>query len=621
MRKIFVKLLSMVLIFVMCLSSLVGCGLITTDTERDMNQVVATVQIEAGAPKEVIYKKDMIMAYLNYGYMYEQYGYSSADTFELIIDSLVNDRIYVQSAIKAQFDSAKGWKVEEYLSEDAKIEAKYSSYKAIEDLIESYEEHDHSAHDKVDTAWEEVRTVPTNATNKEEEVDKPAYVANIDANGFDNSSSAEIRKAYNKVIELLRINGLLGDDYKGDIRDSEYFKQTLKSYQESELIKAYEKSLTDAKRAEFTFDELKKAFDQKKGAQGELTNSELVEKFSSATSAEPILVGANGNYGYVYNLLLGADEVLTNEISAIKSKDGNENITPEKYAQERYDILNATVITDLRSSWIASGYDFDGAKFTGDYTFAKDATNSLAFQGSVVKYEGIEEDTVAKYGVTSLTEFNLDSFIQMMEKYVYGVETPLTDDRAYSAESKMSNASKESVYKRVLYSTGVTEYENKINELMFAFSTDPGSLNTYKGYLIKPASDTEEYMIEFAEGARELIAMGGNSYIMIATDYGYHVMFYSELLSNTSYGFESLTDYLNDLYDLNESEDYWKEEYARILKEWDDEEDTKHYLYLLSNSLSSTEVTNAVSKYQRETLNTYKDSVTLYEDRYADLLG
>ena len=63
MRKIFVAITTLAMALVMSMSSLFGCKLITTNTERDMNQIVATVQIAPSAPKETIYKKDVMVEY------------------------------------------------------------------------------------------------------------------------------------------------------------------------------------------------------------------------------------------------------------------------------------------------------------------------------------------------------------------------------------------------------------------------------------------------------------------------------------------------------------------------------------------------------------------------------
>ncbi len=615
MRKLLLTITTIILSAVMCFSALTGCGLITTDNERDMNQVVATIQIDENAPKDTIYKKYMVMAYLNYCYMYEQYyGYSREQTFTLIIDSLVNNRIFVQKAIIEQYDQTKGWNVANYLSEEAQLDAKYSTYKAMNDLIDSYKDTDENE-EKNDTLWETVRTTPTNAANKEKEVttaEKNTYIQT----GIIKEDTVEYNKAFNKVVELLRANELLGDNYDGsDLTKTIYFEQTLKNYQESELISATEKKLKDGARATFTFDKLETAYAEKYAEQEAWSNTQFVEKLSSATASDPILYGHRGKYGYVYNLLLGVDDILEAEISSIKTDlDENGNVSKEDYAEARREILNATSIKDLRSTWIASGYDFDGTKFMGDYTFTTEA-NSLPFKGVVekIKDKDVEKDELYdKYKVTSLEEFTLDSFIDMMENYVYGATK--------TADTGVTNPS---IYKKVTSTVEVEEYSEKINELLFAFSTDSGSLNTYKGYVIEPkpdGADAEKYMQEFADGARELITMGGSSYIMVATDYGYHVMFFSEVL-DTNYDYKNLTDYLNAEY----GDKTWTDEYSAMLADWDDYEDTDSYLYLLCDSLSSSAVSNAVSDYQRETLNEYRykedsTAVKLYQDRYADLM-
>jgi hypothetical protein len=101
MRKIFVTIAALVMTFVMSVSAF-GCNLIQVDNERDMAQVVAVVKVEDGAPEKenTIYKRDIMLAYLNYGYYYEQnYGYSREQTINLIVNNLITSRVYLQVAV------------------------------------------------------------------------------------------------------------------------------------------------------------------------------------------------------------------------------------------------------------------------------------------------------------------------------------------------------------------------------------------------------------------------------------------------------------------------------------------------------------------------------------------
>ena len=68
MKKRLLAFASAVMAVIMSMSVFSGCNLVTTDIERDMNQIVATVQITGAEKRDEIKKSDMIMAYLNYGY-------------------------------------------------------------------------------------------------------------------------------------------------------------------------------------------------------------------------------------------------------------------------------------------------------------------------------------------------------------------------------------------------------------------------------------------------------------------------------------------------------------------------------------------------------------------------
>ena len=204
----------------------------------------------------------------------------------------------------------------------------------------------------------------------------------------------------------------------------------------------------------------------------------------------------------------------------------------------------------------------------------------------------------------------------MMDKYVYG---------SVQANAKTSSDSV-SVYKKAIVNQKVNEYDAKINELLFAFSTDDGSLNTYKGYTIAPIPDTgsETYVQEFADAGRELITLGGNSYIIVGTDFGYHVMFYSQAFGGSE-GYADLISYLNFAMGETGDEAFWKEKLAELIKNWDEDDlDTNNFLYKFFNSVASVRVEKAGTKIQQQLQNDYiygsGNEVTRYPDRYADLL-
>ena len=623
MRKLIIAIVMAVIVSITAAFS--GCNLIVVDNEKDMNQIVATVQIEDSAPEEKIFKKDIIMAYLNYGYYYEQsYGYTRDQVINLIMNNLVVTRVYVQNAI-IKFAADEGiysgqitdasitdkWDMERYLTEPELIDATYNAKKAMDDLIGSYV--DVEEEEKVgDTLTETVRTVPTGATNAEKpeptEQEKKDFV-------IDTDSTAERRTAFNKVIDLLEANELLGE-YRNDITETEYYKQTLKNNQEQALIEKFEKCITDSVLADYDYADVEALFADKYEEQKDWTDADYSKALSSASASSPIFYAPTGTYGFVYNLLLGISEEQSAELKKYDEENPNATLTERSIARKA--ILDKTVIKDLRSTWIQSGYDFDGTKFTGDYTFT-DSANSLPFYGTVKHLnaeDAEDEDYVAEYGVEGVDEMNVTEFIELMENYVYG-----------GAQTK-KNYTDSAVYKAVDSSTANAQYRERINELLFAFSTDSGSLNTYKGYAISPipdGSNSETYKQEFADYGRELLSLGKNSYIMVATDYGYHIMFYSECYAGGDV-YNNLTSYLNgecaQYLDAGQS---WTQYFDQMKADWNDFEDTDNYLYVLLNELVSNKISQKVTKEQNDILNTYvygEDSkVVKYTDRYADLLN
>ena len=614
MKKLLTKIITVILSVVMCCAGFAGCNLVTDNVERDLKQVVATVDINQ---KEEILKKDLVMAYLNYGYFYVQYyGYSMEDTYRLILNNLIDSRIVVQVAYKEFEDkgkienaSAAQYTPERYLTADELIEAKYSAYKAVNDLLDSYTE---KTSEKQDALTVELRTVPTDASNAEKDVDKADYVKDIEDNGFDTTSETR-RVAFNKVILMLESNELKGEDYKGTIESTDYFKRMLKSNKESKIVSKYENYIVEDIKNNLSFFDLENLYKADLDEQKAWDNEKFVSALSSASAKEPILYSAYGTYGYVYNLLLGVNDYQSTQLEELQEKREHEHLTQAEYDKERAKILAGTIAKDLRSSWILSGYDFDGAKFTGDYTFAKDAANSLAFQGAVTKVREADEDKdiSAVYSVESVKTFGLYEFTKFVNKYVYGDESELT---------LSANANR--YYEKAAIADKPTEYDAKINELLFAFSTDPGSLNTYKGYVIKP--ENTDYVKTFGDAGKALLSEGGSSYKVVATDYGYHFMFFSEVWK-VGDGYATLSDYLDTL-GIDKGTGTWEDYFNAQKADWDKFEEDNSFLYILANEIISNKLSDVSSQSSAAIKAKYrygdmKDCTKIYEDAIADLIG
>lgn len=623
MKKRLIAIVAAIMSVFIGVTALSGCNIITVDNNRDMKQVVATVNIgNERAKTEEILKQDIVMMYLNYGSNLSQ-SMSQSEIVEYIVNQLINNRILIQSAMKSfeeddsfiKNESKEKWDAERYLTLSDTMdgdqikelsdvrEAEYTTIRSINRLIDSYVE---NSEDKVsDALSEEVRTVPTDAANEEISAkEKSDYIAK----GIDTGSNdKDRRKAYNNVLELLEENGLLGDDYDNDIRESIYYKELLTSSEESILIEKFRNGIMAEARKKVTYRMLSEKYLEMYNAQQndyEFSDTAFSGALSSATPDKPVIYTPFGGYVYVQNLLLGASEEQTAAITAMKETTKNKT----EIAEKRRSILQSTVAKDLRSTWILSGYDFDFAtkKFTGDYAYLDD---SVTFQGEVTQLKAKTDTESAEYRVDSVREIKLDDFIsEFIDGYLYGNAGTVEPD------------GNPSVYKKVKVAVAdkPADYEDKINELLFAFSTDPGSLNTTKGYVVAPKPDfdgSETYMQEFADAARELIELGGYSYIIAATDYGYHFMFLSEIVgADTNYA--TLNDFLGVADDESGAQLL-----ESMLADWENaDEDSYLYkfleLYAGAENAFTAETTKLYNKYTSDS-----SKVVKYKNAYSDLLN
>ena len=127
------KILAVSLATMMALATIVsatGCKIMETDPKRDMDQVIAKVDItqsddfKAGGefeayadliPELTIRKRDLVAYFVNSGYSYVSQGYTYEKTFELLVESMVDYNIIIQYAMAYFFkDDPAAYPVEEY---------------------------------------------------------------------------------------------------------------------------------------------------------------------------------------------------------------------------------------------------------------------------------------------------------------------------------------------------------------------------------------------------------------------------------------------------------------------------------------------------------------------------
>ncbi len=622
MKKRLTGLISLIISVFMGMSFLMGCNLVTTDSERDMAQVIATVSIEEGLSSDIL-KSDLALLYINGGYQNEEsQGITREQNMKGLLQNLINQKVILQQAYKlfeadesfAKAEAEAKYTAKRYLSADDVTEADYTVYSSINTIIESYAEAEEGKYQ--DAFVGDSRPVPNGATNAEKELtiaDKQAYVAK--------GVNYEDTKAISKFIQMLESNGLVGEAYRnsdGDVTKTKYFTQILENEYQQQVINKYEEKLVQEALASITLADLEAQYLELYNSQKEFNAEDFASQLSSASATNPLLYSAYGNYGYVYNLLLGVNSEQETKIAEIRTD--NTNISDAEYDQKRAEILAGVTAKDLRSSWIFNGYDSkleeNKLYFTGDYSFIKEG-NGYAFQGEVTEITPATEDESAKYAVTELKKFNLTEFVAEMETYL--APTSKTNQFALGKYASLGASNVYSAYSLA----GVVNYKEKINELLFAYSTDSGSLNTYQGYVIKPIPEgekTEEYVKTFADAGRELISIGEDGYVMVASDYGYHVMFYVSAEKPNGTDYPTLTAYLQSL-GITDVE----AELNDLKVNFSEYENTDTFLYSFCQSVFTSAINkrqnDEMLKLEKDYLYGEKSAVTVFEDRFADMIN
>ena len=427
-----------------------GCSLISVISKADMEQVIATVDIReaktfssdnsltaySSALKPTsINKRNLLSYFLNVGYSYVSNGTSYKDTFNMLMDALIDNAVLVQYSTVAileekatnkdskDYDASalsvykdyndKGQDVEkyEYLlggedSDDVKL-AKYKLYSSINSAIDNYE--NTLTEEDEEYKGTATRTTPKNL-NTEQDDYYPSKDGNLDYklytgyegyllkdsgayqdDALDGTTRATRVQAYNTFIDNLRKNDLVDIDTEADklkdITKLEYFKNEYIAQLESRVINKYN-SLYEAKQEKILLQD--NYIDE---VYNELLNDQT-DNYSSASAFESAMGNMSstsfllyspdtsdsdkfdgehyGKYGFVYNILLPFNAKQSAQLAELNSiKSADED--DDSYYNARNKLLKEIKTVDQRSAW------FNG---TDNYSFKASEAGKEAYGAS-----------------------------------------------------------------------------------------------------------------------------------------------------------------------------------------------------------------------------------------------
>lgn len=461
-----------------------------------------------------------------------------------------------------------------FLTEYEALKAKYNALKTVEGYLEDYKETEEEEHNHnnetlaltprttltIETAkegneWElkndeELKVITEDYVKSfKKDLNALGLKAEDYATKFDLSyavykkyvesfdlTDKENKKALNKLIKDLKKTGFITSEEASketpktveELFNISFFKKALKSEHESLLVNKLNLALQNNEE---------KKVDSKEKLYQEYVNLYEAQKASfdkSYSSYETALENANGetfvvynpnlggNYGYISNLLIGFNAEQSAALSGYSEKVIGDKVNFRNL------LLKELTVKDLRHTWVLSNYGKYNPE-VGVFTFDEDYVKTPALR----EYKGVLS------GATSFVEH--DEYDEEITKYnfkaVEGTEVKFDDFYANTVSSVMGftglSGKLDGVSETTIVSTTINEETMvKFRDLIYAYSTDPGSLAENYGYVYSPITSKTTYVKEFSDAAERLINQGVGAYEVVATDFGYHIMLCTSVITS-----------------------------------------------------------------------------------------
>jgi hypothetical protein len=525
------------------------------------------------------------------------------------------------------------------------FETVYALKKSLNSTIDSAETSFITA-DEEEHNHDDSRTLPTNAnTEKTDYVPMLNGELNYDVytgrNGVtecgkyekqEGSTTTTRKKAYNSFLSNLRSYGLIKEgENVANATQLDYYYIELSSALGSALISKYYEDLQDDAIAGLTETAVTAKYNELLANQKDVYTTDYT-KFETAldgVSKDAFLLHGLENYGFVYNILLPFTAEQQQTYTAVKNKV----VSLEAQYQARKSLLADIEAKDLRGAWLSDhdhanyGYEVTATAETDYFGATAGEKAQLFFENNVKETEQYEKLTqyagLYPYQGTwdgkkakPNTGMKIDDFITEMEEYINFVvgEDITSSSKRADYDGRYTNAETDKVddYSKFIYSVGKANFDfetkdyfnpestgykvlSAVNELMFAYSTDPGCLNTYMGYVVQAYKTN--FVSEFEYASQYVVEQGVGSYAVVPSEYGWHIIYCS--------------------YKFDGGEVYGGYNHAEATGDNKVEGSFSNMFY---ESLKATSAANYANAVQSAVLNEYKSAVELFTKRYQDLL-
>lgn len=514
-------------------------------------------------------------------------GYTAVpDSDGMKMDKTISETAYADAIGSKTGDEAAIAAFSFFLTEDEINYAKYTVMQSINSAIDSYEAEIIKEESSDSSSSSSDRTVPTGAntlssqyypTNEAGELDYDIYTGmNLvsECGTYEKQDGSTVitrTRAYMKYIAALKNNYMIGaDEDILDITSLAYYASQYKSQLEAMIVNKFVGTvaldMTDSIEEQMLiamYDDLV----TKQKANGSSSFTSTMD--SAADDSFVVYSPDDRTYGFVVNILLPFSTQQEMDLEDLAASTNGE--TSKEYYAERNKLFLEIEAKDLRDSWFngATDYSFDASKVSGlDYYKTDSNSDYLFFEDSYVTgKEGIDRyaGTYPYNGTVTYNEekdeyelkanpLSIDEFLKEMNDYInFAVGSNVASgalNAGYGVEPedfiKADGNGREIDYDKMVYYkgsvagvAGVSKEEymtedsvaykalSAFNELMFAYSTDTGCLNTYLGYSVTPKQESSSYVEEFTYAARAAILEGAGTYYVVGTEFGLHIVYVS----------------------------------------------------------------------------------------------
>ncbi len=558
-KRIIISIISIVLAGTM----LCGCTFFTHNNEKDMRQVIATVEsydiqnsvrdendetkiVVYTAPKKDIYKLDLAEYVSNNSQTLSQQYTDAESLYKHAVDMLVNTELVINE-VDALIDAGL---VEWGLTEQNAI--KKQIYSVIDSTIvtlknEVLEEHGEEGITTTgDSEVSDDTTYPVKPEEEQEEVkDEEEWQPDGSRNPFvggDNTERSLGKEVLNRFVGLL--NERVEDDFRVTKEDKSKFEEDNKKIDD---------------------------------------------------------IIANQGYEYLYPMLgsthlvwyiSGRQIERSHKIQALQ-KYLTDNVT---VSDEEVQTSYTDTLTTQKSSFTENVSAYDTAMSGDTAVLYHPNDNYFYVKHILLPFSDEQKNYLTEYKKTHGKAETEAERARMVKNIVCYPHVAGEDDktRPMSVDQVMNKV--KSVMLKL--ESNVQAADVAFDDLIYEFNTDPGAFDNNKGYVVKYKlndGESETYMQEFADAARYMrdnLGVGQVYYEPVVTDYGVHIMYFASTVKVGEVGINSYTT-------PGKVETYYE---------------------LLEEPIRSAREKNEYTKWENNVLtHNYDSHVELFEKRYKDL--